>query len=170
MTSLSVRNDGGESDLLVAECPRGLREANLPFRWGFSVHANPEQGLEKETRNKMSSLKQILSALSQEIERLSRRNEMLERRLASITGALQGAVRLPPGGSGRTSRAGRRSGRRGAPPKFNEAQARQLRRDYEKGATSAQLARKYKAALPTILSTLRRAGATLRRGRPSKSR
>jgi hypothetical protein len=166
MTSLSVRNERAESGLLASECLKGLREANLPFRWGFSVHANPEEGLEKDTRNKMSSLKQILSELSQEIDRLSRRNEMLERRLASITGALQGAVRVPRGGSGRTGR----SGRRGAPPKFNEAEGRQLRREYEKGATSAQLARRYKAALPTILSTLRRAGATLRRGRPSKSR
>ena len=46
----------------------------------------------------------------------------------------------------------------------------QLRKEYEKGATSAQLARRHKAALPTILSTLRRAGAKLRRGRPSKKR
>jgi hypothetical protein len=169
MTSLSARNEQAESGSVALECPGGLREANLPFRWGFSVHANPEEGLEKDTRNKMSSLNQILRELSQEIERLSRRNEMLERRLASITGALQGAVRLPRS-SGRTSRPSRRSARRGAPPKFNDAQAVQLRRDYEKGATSAQLARKYKAALPTILSTLRRAGTKLRRGRPSKTR
>ena len=169
MTSLSAPNEQAESGLSVPECLKGLREANLPFRWGFSVHANPEEGLEKDTRNKMSSLRQILRELSQEIERLSRRNEMLERRLASITGALQGAVRLPRG-AGRTSRPARRNGRRGAPPKFNDAQALQLRRDYEKGATSAQLGRRYKAALPTILSTLRRAGTTLRRGRPSKKR
>jgi hypothetical protein len=169
MTSLSARNEQAESGLVDPECLKGLREANLPSRWGFSVHANPEEGLEKDTRNKMSSLKQILRELSQEIERLARRNEMLERRLASITGALQGTVRLPRG-AGRTSRPTRRSGRRGAPPKFNDAQALQLRRDYEKGATSAQLGRRYKAALPTILSTLRRAGTTLRRGRPSKKR
>ena len=60
--------------------------------------------------------------------------------------------------------------RRGAPPKFDDAQAQQLRKDYEKGATSAQLARRYKAALPTILSTLRRAGAELRRGRPRRKK
>ena len=118
----------------------------------------------------MSSLKRILRELSQEIERLSQRNEMLERRLTSITGALQGAVRGPRNGSGRMVRTSRSrgAGRRGAPPKFGDAQAVQLRREYEKGATSAQLARKYKAALPTILSTLRRAGASLRRGRPPK--
>ena len=124
--------------------------------------------LEKDKRNEMSTLKRILRELTQEIERLSQRNEMLERRLTSITGALQGAVRSPRNGSGRTGRTTRRAGRRGAPPKFNNAQAAQLRREYEKGATSAQLARKYKAALPTILGTLRRAGASLRRGRPPK--
>jgi ribosomal protein L4 len=116
----------------------------------------------------MSTLKRILRDLTQEIERLSQRNEMLERRLTSITGALQGAVRGPRKGSGRIGRATRRGGRRGAPPKFGDAQAIQLRREYEKGATSAQLARKYKAALPTILGTLRRAGTSLRRGRPPK--
>ena len=116
----------------------------------------------------MSTLKRILRELTQEIERLSDRNEMLERRLTSITGALQGAVRVPRNGSGRAGRTSRRAGRRGAPPKFSDAQATQLRREYEKGATSAQLARKYKAALPTILGTLRRAGASLRRGRPPK--
>ena len=114
----------------------------------------------------MSTLKRILRELTQEIERLSQRNEVLERRLTSITGALQGAVRVPRNGSGRMTRRTRRAGRRGAPPKFGDAQAMQLRREYEKGATSAQLARKHKAALPTILGTLRRAGTTLRRGRP----
>jgi len=118
----------------------------------------------------MSTLRRILRELTQEIERLSEHNEMLERRLSSITGALQGAVRNPRNGSGRGGRTARRGGggRRGAPPKFSDAQATQLRREYEKGATSAQLARKYKAALPTILGTLRRAGASLRRGRPPK--
>jgi hypothetical protein len=116
----------------------------------------------------LSNLKRILRQLAQEIERLSQRNEMLEHRLTSITGALQGAVRVPRNGSGRIGRTTRRTGRRGAPPKFGDAQAKQLRREYEKGATSAQLARKYKAALPTILGTLRRAGTTLRRGRPPK--
>jgi hypothetical protein len=115
----------------------------------------------------MTDLRRLLRDLGREIERLAQRNEFLERRLESITGALQGAVRA---GARRTGRpGGRRTGaRRGAPSKFDEAQALQLRREYEKGATSAQLGKKYKAALPTILSTLRRAGATLRRGRPSK--
>jgi len=116
----------------------------------------------------MSSLKRILQELSKEIERLSERNQFLERRLASITGALQGAVRMPRNGPGRLARARRTGGRRGAPPRFDDAEAARLRREYERGATSAQLARKYKAALPTILTTLRRAGAKLRRGRPSK--
>jgi len=116
----------------------------------------------------MSTLKRILRELTQEIERLSERNEVLERRLTSITGALQGTVRVLRNGSGRVGRTSRRAGRRGAPPKFSDAQAVQLRREYEKGATSAQLARRYKAALPTILGTLRRAGAQLRRGRPPK--
>ena len=70
----------------------------------------------------------------------------------------------------RSTRHGRRTGRRGAPSKFDDTEAMRLRREYERGATSAQLARKYKAALPTILSTLRRAGTTLRRGRPSRKR
>jgi hypothetical protein len=113
----------------------------------------------------VSPLKRILRDLIREIERLSDRNESLERRLRSITGALRGSAGLPlaPGRRRRTSR-----GRRGAPPKFDPQQAMQLRRDYEAGATSARLAKKYQAALPTILSTLRRAGTTLRRGRPPK--
>ena len=133
-----------------------------------SVHAKPDSAWEKRTRKKMSSLKRILRELSQEIERLSERNQVLERRLASITGALQGADRMPRNGSGPRSRTPRKTGRRGAPPRFDDAEAARLRREYERGATSAQLAKKYKAALPTILGTLRRAGATLRRGRPSK--
>jgi hypothetical protein len=118
----------------------------------------------------MSNLTRILRELGQEIERISQRNEVLERQLASVTGALRGTVRAARNGSGRIGRTSRRASRRGAPPKFDDAQALQLRRDYEKGATSAQLARKYKAALPTILSTLRRAGTKLRRGRPAKRR
>jgi hypothetical protein len=114
----------------------------------------------------MTDLRRLLRDLGREIERLAQRNEFLERRLESITGALQGAVRRGAGRTGR-QRAGRGGGRRGAPSKFDDAQAMQLRKEYEKGATSAQLARKHKAALPTILSTLRRAGTTLRRGRPS---
>ena len=114
----------------------------------------------------MTDLRRLLRDLGREIERLAQRNEFLERRLESITGALQGTVRAGPGRAGRAR--GARSGRRGAPSKFDDAQAMQLRKEYERGATSAQLARKYKAALPTILSTLRRAGTTLRRGRPSK--
>ena len=117
----------------------------------------------------MMDLRRLLRDLGREIDRLAQRNEFLERRLENITGALQGAVRV--GASRRKPGRGARTGaRRGAPPKFNDAQATQLRKEYEKGATSAQLARRHKAALPTILSTLRRAGAKLRRGRPSKKR
>jgi len=116
----------------------------------------------------MSDVKRLLRDLGREIDRLAQRNEVLERRLASISGALQGAVRMRAGRAAGTARAGR--GRRGAPPKFDDVKARQLRKEYEKGSTSAQLARRYKAALPTILSTLRRAGAKLRRGRPRRKR
>ena len=116
----------------------------------------------------MSPLKQILRDLTREVERLAERNELLERRLQNITGALQGTVRARPDAAPRTTRVGRGRRRRGAPRKFNDEQAMKLRRDYEAGATSARLARKYRAALPTILSTLRRAGTTLRRGRPPR--
>jgi len=116
----------------------------------------------------MSDVKRLLRDLGREIDRLAQRNEVLERRLASISGALQGAVRMRAGRAAGTARAG--GGRRGAPPKFDDARARQLRKEYEKGSTSAQLARRYKAALPTILSTLRRAGTELRRGRPRRKR
>jgi hypothetical protein len=116
----------------------------------------------------MTNLRTLLRDLGREIERLAQRNEFLERRLESITGALQGAVRGGAPARSARSRSGRTGGRRGAPSKFDDAQAVQLRKEYERGATSAQLAKKHKAALPTILSTLRRAGATLRRGRPSK--
>jgi hypothetical protein len=116
----------------------------------------------------VSPLKRILRDLSREIERLAERNEVLERRLQSITGALQGAVRGRAVPAPRRGRKGRGRGQRGAPPKFDPQQAMKLRREYEGGATSVRLAKKYRAALPTILSTLRRAGATLRRGRPPK--
>jgi len=117
----------------------------------------------------MPQLKRILRDLTREIERISERNEVLERRLESISGALQGAMRARVETSGRTAMARERTQRRrGAPSKFDDTQAAQLRKEYERGATSAKLARKYKAALPTILSTLRRAGTTLRRGRPPK--
>ena len=121
--------------------------------------------------NGMTDLKRILRELTREIEKISDRNEVLERRLESITGALQGTLRNRTALAAKMSGSPRRTGsrRRGAPPKFTGAQAMELRRAYEKGATSAQLAKRYKAALPTILSTLRRAGTTLRRGRPSKS-
>src|SRR5215831_11949861 len=168
ISSLSRRNEQARSTSGSAKCPTDSDEANLADGWGFSVVADPGTPLEKDKRNEMSTLKRILRELTQEIERLSQRNEVLERRLTSITGALQGAVRVPRNGSGRMNRRTRRAGRRGAPPKFGDAQAMQLRREYEKGATSAQLARKYKAALPTILGTLRRAGTSLRRGRPPK--
>ena len=116
----------------------------------------------------MPRLKQLLRELVLEIDRISARNELLERRLAEITGALRGAVRTRPATASRAVHASARSraSRRGAPTRFNDEQALQLRKDYERGANSAQLAKKYKAALPTILSTLRRAGTTLRRGRP----
>lgn len=117
----------------------------------------------------MADLKRLLRDLGREIDRIAQRNEILERRLASISGALQGAVRVRTARAGRGARA-RGGGRRGAPPKFDDSQAQQLRKEYEKGATSAQLARRHKAALPTILSTLRRAGAKLRRGRPRRKR
>jgi hypothetical protein len=126
----------------------------------------PSKNTTKDAR--MSDLKKLLRELGQEIERLLLRNEALERRLATVSGALQGTVRRPRAGAGRVGQKSRGRSRRGAPPKFDDAQAQQLRREYEKGATSAQLARRYKAALPTILSTLRRAGTTLRRGRPSR--
>ena len=118
----------------------------------------------------MSNLTRLLRDLTREIERISDRNEVLERRLSSISGALVGAVGVQGRSARRSTRNGRRTGRRGAPSKFDDGQAAQLRKEYEKGATSVQLARKYKAALPTILSTLRRAGTTLRRGRPGGKR
>ena len=118
----------------------------------------------------MADLKRLLRELGREIERISERNAVLERRLSSISGALEGAVRVQGRTAERSTRHGRRTGRRGAPSKFDDTEAMRLRREYERGATSAQLARKYKAALPTILSTLRRAGTSLRRGRPSRKR
>jgi len=139
----------------------------VAFGGAICVVAEPIVGASEEAGT-MADLKRLLRDLTQEIERIAERNETLERRLASVTGALVGKVRVQGKRAERTSRYTRRKGRRGAPPKFNDAQAGQLRKDYERGATSAQLARKYKAALPTILSTLRRAGATLRRGRPPK--
>jgi hypothetical protein len=116
----------------------------------------------------MARLNQLLRELTREVERLAERNEMLERRLRSITGALQGTLRSRLDPPPRAGRSGRRPGRRGAPRKFSDAQGKKLRREYAAGATSARLAKKYGAALPTILGTLRRAGTTLRRGRPRK--
>jgi len=145
--------------------PGAGSEATLVLEARFSLHASAHRGHET-----MSDLRKLLRDLGREIERLAERNSSLERRLSNISGALAGAVRSQGRSAGRSTRSGRRTGRRGAPSKFNDAQAKQLRKEYERGANSAQLARKYKAALPTILSTLRRAGTTLRRGRPSKKR
>jgi len=131
-------------------------------RGGFSAGAPATPG----GLSDVARLNQLLRELGREVERLSQRNAMLERRLQSITGALQGTLRARLDRPSRGGRSGLGSRRRGAPRKFSDLQARQLRRDYEAGATSARLARKYRAALPTILSTLRRAGTTLRRGRP----
>jgi len=117
----------------------------------------------------MQELKRILRELSDEVDRISKRNLVLERQLQSITGALKGVVRTRQAVSGRTSRP-IRSGRRGAPAKFDDTQAARLRKEYERGATAGKLARRYRAALPTILSTLRRAGTQLRRGRPRSKR
>jgi hypothetical protein len=116
----------------------------------------------------MSELKRILRDLTREIDRISDRNAILERRLQTITGALQSAAGVPALRT-RLARRGGKQGRRGAPSKFNDEQASRLRKEYERGATSAELAKKYRAALPTILSTLRRAGTTLRRGRRTRS-
>ena len=49
----------------------------------------------------MADLKRLLAELGREIERISERNDVLERRLSSISGALEGAVRV----QGRTGRA-----------------------------------------------------------------
>jgi hypothetical protein len=114
-------------------------------------------------------LSTLLRDLTHEVDRLVGQNALLENRLQAISGALGtargGVVRGRRAPSGRTGG----TGRRGAPAKFSDEQASQLRKEYERGASSAELAKKYRAALPTILSTLRRAGAALRRGRRSKS-
>src|SRR4029453_9098656 len=75
----------------------------------------------------MADLRRLLRDLGREIDRLAQRNEFLERRLESITGALQGAVRVGAARR-RPVRGGRRGARRGAPPKFDDAQAIQLRK------------------------------------------
>jgi hypothetical protein len=116
----------------------------------------------------MPDLRTILRDLSREIDRLADRNEFLEKRLHAITGALQSAVSAPRRRRAGPARVGAKQTRRGAPSKFSDAQALQLRKEYEKGATGAELAKKYRAALPTILSTLRRVGTPLRRGRRKK--
>ncbi len=99
-------------------------------------------------KERIPDLKRLLRDLVREMERVANRNEVLERRLSSISGALSGAVRMQGRPAGQSTRNGRRTGRRGAPSEFNDAQATLLRKEYEKGAASAQLARKYKAALP----------------------
>jgi hypothetical protein len=116
----------------------------------------------------MPDLTTILRDLSREIGRITDRNRLLEKRLETITGALQNAVSGPRRGRPPAARTGGKQGRRGAPSKFSDAQAVQLRKEYEKGATGAELAKKHGAALPTILSTLRRVGTPLRRGRRKK--
>ena len=137
----------------------------------FSRHENARAAVPAGYAS-MQELKRILRELSDEVDRISKRNLFLERQLQSITGALKGVVRARQTVSGRTSHARRdgRSGRRGAPAKFDDTQAARLRKEYERGATAGKLARRYRAALPTILSTLRRAGTQLRRGRPRRKR
>jgi hypothetical protein len=134
------------------------------MRWSLPASTLAKKELE------MSELKKILRDLSREIDRIWDRNSVLEKRLQTITGALQGAAAAAvPALRARAGRRGGKQGRRGAPSKFTDEQAARLRKEYERGATSAELAKKYRAALPTILSTLRRAGTALRRGRRSKS-
>lgn len=116
----------------------------------------------------MADLRTMLRDLSREIDRLAGRNDFLEKRLQAITGALHSAVGAPRRGRPPARRTGGKQGRRGAPSKFSDAQALQLRKEYEKGATGAELAKRHGAALPTILSTLRRVGTPLRRGRRKK--
>jgi hypothetical protein len=117
----------------------------------------------------MSTLTHLLQEVIDEIRTTARRTEALERRLAELSGNLRRGRSL----RGRPARvAGRRGtgGRRGPKPKFNEAQAAQLRKQYEGGATGVSLAKKYKVALPTVLNALRRAGTTLKRGRRKRAK
>lgn len=117
----------------------------------------------------------LLRQLRSEVYRISQRNRVLESKLRIVTSTLglpqRSGVHQRPAATSTSSRFPKgKARRRGAPPKFSDDQARRLRKEYEAGATAKSLARKYEAALPTVLSTLRRAGATLRRGRPKRGR
>jgi len=117
----------------------------------------------------MSTLTHLLRQVIDEIRTTARRTEALERRLAELSEDLR---RGRASSGRRASAAGRRGtgGRRGPKPKFDSAQAAQLRKQYESGATGVSLAKKYKVALPTVLNALRRAGTKLKRGRRKRSR
>jgi len=115
----------------------------------------------------MSTLTHLLRDLIDEIRSTARRTEALERRLAELSGSLRRGRAVSGRSAGRRRGTG---GRRGPKPKFNEAQAAQLRKQYEAGATGVSLSKKYKVALPTVLNALRRAGTTLKRGRRKRAR
>ncbi len=114
----------------------------------------------------MTSFNAAMSQLRHALQGLVAEQAMLRRELHSIV--QQGpSVRRNGVAAGRRVAAQGGGKKRGRAFKFNDQQAADFRRQVEGGKSALALAKELKISLPTMYSTLKRAGWTGRRGRPA---
>ena len=115
------------------------------------------------TAHPMTSISAALQDVRRAFEALAAEQATLRRQMQSIvrrgSPAAYGRVRATPYGAKKRGRAF----------KFSEEQAAGFRTQVEGGKTAVALARELKVSLPTMYSTLRRAGWAGRRGRPARA-
>jgi transposase len=112
----------------------------------------------------MTSISAALADLRSALEGLVADHATMRQQLHSLLrngSSLAGARRGRP-----ASRASGGSKKRGRGFKFNDAQGAEFRKQVEGGKSAMALAKELKISLPTMYSTLKRAGWTPRRGRP----
>ena len=117
-----------------------------------------------QTTHPMTSISAALADLRSAMEGFVADHREMRQQLESIVRNGSTAV-----GGRRGRPAGRASGggkKRGRAFKFTDAQAAELRKQAEGGKSATALAKELKISLPTMYSTLKRAGWTPRRGRP----
>lgn len=111
-----------------------------------------------------------MTAVSAALQDLRRAFEGLVADHAHMRQQLQSLIRngSSVAGSGRGRPAGRAGAKkRGRAFKFSNEQAMEFRKQAEGGKSAVALAKELKVSLPTMYNTLRRAGWTGRRGRPT---